>query len=449
MSSPLRMTPEDSAFWKMESENALMHSVTLMTFEGPTPDADELRDHVAQRVPLVPHFRHRVVEIPLDLGRPMWVDDPDFDLDGHLPRAAMSLGAAGLDELVSLIVSEPLDRSRPLWQLTVVTGLPDDGWALISKVHHSMIDGLFGTEPLAVLIDGAIKNPPTPAPWNPSPMPRPDELISRTAAEFLFNPGEQYRFTRAGVRRSRRRLERIFDQGSGRPETDSTGLRGPVGSTRTWASLSLDMDPIRKQRQRFEVNTHELILALVTSGIRDLLAARDESGTGWPTVKAIVPVAVAGFTTGYEGGIAAETVELPTGESDIVGRIERLHRQTPGADANPLAINAQIGLTGFPAPALASLGLREATRRGLAEREAQVVVVNVPGPRRELTMLGRPVTGIRPAPPLAGGVRLSIGVYSYLDTLSFGVTADRRSIPDAHVVTTGIRQALDELTGRP
>lgn len=206
------------------------------------------------------------------------------------------------------------------------------------------------------------------------------------------------------------------------------------------------MEAIRSERHRFGVNTHELVLALITTGIRDLLLSRDEGGRTWPVVKAIVPIAVAGQSDGSVGGIAAEIVELPTFEWDLAGRIRQLHKQMPKDGADPVAIDAQIGVVGFAAPALASLGLREATRRGVADRLAHTVVVNVPGPRHELAMLGRPMIDIYPVPPLAAGVRLSVGVYSYLDTLSFGVTADRQSIPDAHVVTTGIRRALAELT---
>ncbi len=447
---PIRMTPEDSAFWKMESEVSRMHSVTVTIFAGPAPAEGELEAHLAARVPLVPHFRHRVVEVPLDLGRPMWVEDVDFDLDNHLIAASLSSGRAGLNELVSLILSEPLDRSKPLWQLTVVTGLEDDRWALVSKVHHSMIDGLYGTEPLAVLVDDAAIDLPATDGWNPSPTPSANELVGRTVAELLFDPAEQYRFARANSRRNRRRFDRLLGRGGEAQAPDPTGLRGPVGPARTWASVSVPMDTMRRARSRHEVSTHELVLAMVTSGLRDLLVSREESGRGWPRVKAVVPIAVSGPTgepsaAGFVGGVAAEVVELPTGQADPVARLRSLHQQASADESNPVTIDARLDVAGFSTPALASLGLREATRRGVVESGAQTVVVNVPGPIHRLTVLGRPMLELHPAPPLAGGVRVSIGVYSYLDTLTFGVTADRRSVTSAGVVIGGIRRALDEL----
>jgi len=448
----VRMTPEDSAFWRMESEIRRMHSVTVAVCSGPAPSFDELTDRIAQRIPLVPRFRQRVAEVPFELGRPMWVDDPDFDVTQHVLAASLGTGEAGLSELVSLIVSEQLDRSRPLWQVTFVPGLPDGEWALLSKVHHSMIDGLFGTEPLAVLVDSPVNERASTTQriagtaavrWQPGRMPRPDELFGQTLAELIVNPAEQYRFARSQIRYGRRRFEAAV--GRSATSTDRDGLRGPVRGARQWSSLSVDMSAMRTARSRFEANTHELILALITSGLRDLLISRDEVASSLPTVEAIVPVAVASSTTGFHNGLAAEVVELPTDEPELVDRIRRLHDQAKRASSNPVAIDAQIDMTGFSAAALASLGLREATRRGVAERGADTVVVNVPGPRHEVTVLGRPVVGIRSAPPLAAGVRVSFGVVSYRDVLSFGVTGDQASVPDIRIVTDGISHAIAEL----
>lgn len=444
MNNQVRMTPDDSAFWRMESNIRRMHSVTVAICDGPAPGLGQLRDHVARRVPLIPRFRQRVVEVPFDIGRPMWVDDPNFDLSDHLLVATP--GSAGdLDELVSLILSEQLDRRHPLWQLTFVAGLDDDRWALISKVHHSMIDGLFGTEPLAVLVDGAVGESPMSGEWDPGRPPGGAELLGLSLAELMVNPAEQYRFARSQARRTRRRFDSTTGRAPKAGVDDPTGLRGPVGGPRSWSTLSVDMAPIRRVRGHVDANTHELILALITSGLRDLLVARGEDSSSWPEIKAIVPVAVAGSTSGFHGGMASEVVELPIAEPCLADRVKRLHDQTREASANPVAINAQVGLSGFSAAALASLGLREATRRGVTEREAHTVVVNVAGPRHQLSLLGRPIATIQSAPPLAAGVRLSFGVLSYRETLNFGVTADRGTMPDVGIVTAGIRTALEQL----
>ena len=444
-----------------------MHSVTLAQFVGPPPSLHELTEHVATRVSLVPRFRQRVEEIPFELGRPMWVDDPAFSIENHvvenpvvenpvveIPVVETSPdreadGPHRLDHLVSRIVSEQLDRSRPLWQLNIVTGLDDDRWALISKVHHSMIDGVFGTEPLAVLIDGAAGDGASSSSWTPKPVPSREELFGLTVAELTFNPIEQYRFGRSRARRAKRRFDALTGRSSEAIEHDQTGLRGAVGAERTWSSLTIDMAEIRAVRSGLDANTHELILAVITAALRDLLIARDPDSIGdLSTVRAIVPVAVASSGSGFRGGVAAEVVDLPVGEDSMLNRIDRLHDQASEATSNPVAIDAQIGVSGFPTAALASLGLREATRRGAAERNAQTVIVNVPGPRQQLTVLGRPATEISSAPPLAAGVRLGFGVFSYLDKLTFGVTTDRRSVPDADVVVAGLRNAVAQLIDR-
>ena len=454
------MSPEDSAFWRMESESRRMHSVTLTMFEGTAPTLHELTEHVAQRVPLVPRFRQRVEEIPFQLGRPMWVDDPSFDLAQHVRAMVADPKRADLDQLVSNIVSEQLDRRHPLWQLTLVTGLRSGRWALISKVHHSMIDGLFGTEPLAVLTDDAVSGRSVAASsasqasdWAPTPSPRPVELLGETVFELMTNPVEQYRFARSQARRNQRQLRRFRRGGVGGAD-DPIGLIGAAAGPRSWASVAVDMESLRTVRNRLGANTHELILALITAGFRNLLVGRglvaaDAPAGAWPPVHAIVPVAVAGQNTGFHGGVAAEVVELPTGEPRVVERAKRLHEQASDVTSNPVAIDAQIGLSGFPSVALASLGLREATRRGVIERLAQTVIVNVPGPKRELTVLGRPIADIRTALPLVAGARLSFGVFSYRDTLTFGMTADAESVPDSELVIEGIRAALAELNDEP
>jgi WS/DGAT/MGAT family acyltransferase len=438
------MSPDDSAFWRMESDVSRMHGVTLVVLRGPVPDPSVLRDHVARCVTFVPRLRQKVVEVPLRLGRPMWIDDPDFDVDNHLVATTTS-GMAGVQELVTLIVSRRLDRSMPLWQLTVVTGLEDGRWAIISKVHHSIIDGLYGTEPLATLIDGAVAPEQAVETWAPPPPPGDDELVRRALTELMLDPVEQYRFGRAAFNRSRRRMAELAGQGGRNLPPDPFGLRGPIGHTRAWASATVPLGPLRAVRAQADTSLHQLVMLLVTSGLRAWLRSRDEGRTSWPPVTAVVPMAVADPTAGFAGGISTERIALPVGERDLARRLGRLP-QPSASMSQPAPVEAQIGLSGLIAPTLASLGLREVARHGAADGGADVVVLNVPGPSTELTILGRPVVEIDPVMPLVARARVSIGVFSYLGRLAFGVTADRDSIPDVQVIATGIRSAFDELT---
>jgi WS/DGAT/MGAT family acyltransferase len=405
----------------------------------------ELSRHAGPRLALVPRFRQRVVSVPLDLGRPLWVDDPGFDIDRHLVRTSCSTGMVGLQELVSLIVSEPLDRDRPLWQLTLVTDLPGDQWALVSKVHHSLIDGLFGTEPLAVLTDDATRGELRAGSWHPPALPGSAALVARTLAELVVDPTEQYRAYRANLRRVRHGWARLAPGLPATPPAGIAGLSGPVGPRRTWASASVPAEVLRRACTHFGASTHEIVLAMVASGLRELLIARDEGAGRYADVRAVVPMAAVDASNGLDAGLEAELMDLPTSEHRLVARIDRLRDESREPTDSPVTLNAGAGVAGFAAPTLASLALREATRRGTADRDVQTVVVNVPGPRTEVRIMGRPMTDVFPVMPLPPGIRVTVGAFSYRGHLTFGVTADRDALPDAHVVTTGIERAVHDL----
>jgi WS/DGAT/MGAT family acyltransferase len=441
------MSPSDSAFWRLESDVSRMHSVTLAILSGPVPSPAELEGHLAHRVPLVPRLRQRVVPVPLDLERPVWVDDPEFDLGDHLVVTSNPVGMAGLSELVSLIVSEPLDRDRPLWNLTLVTDLPDDQWALVSKVHHSLIDGVSGTDLLGVLVDGPAHDAPV-TPWRPPPLPRRDEVARRAVSDLLFNPIEQYRAYRAVVMRERRRWRRLSGRFAAIAAPDESGLRGPVGGRRTWASVALPEELSRAVTERHDLTSHQLVLVLVAAGLRDLMVARDEGAPRQPDIRAVVPVAMADERGSAGSPVSATVVELPTG-APTLGAMVRAVREASQPGTSDVAASALTRLQGFAAPALATLGLREATRTGLADGDVQTVVVNVPGPREFLTLLGRRINDTYLVMPLAARVRVSVGVFSYAGHMTFGITADRDALPDARVVAGGIQRAARELTTVP
>jgi WS/DGAT/MGAT family acyltransferase len=451
------MTPSDSAFWQMESEVSRMHGVTLAVIDGPAPTAAELTDHLARRVPLVPRLRQRVIPVPLELERPVWVDDPEFDLDHHVVVTSNPIGMAGLSELVSLIVSEPIDRSRPLWNITMVTDLPEDQWALVSKVHHSLIDGVSGTDPLAVLVDGSFHDAPI-VPWHPPRLPRRDEIARQALNDLAFNPIEQYRAYRAVAMRERRRWRRLTGRVAAITAPDESGLRGPVGARRTWASVAVPSEWSRAARRHHDLSKHELVLVLVASGLRDLMTARDEGAARQPDIRAVVPVSVAddpgghgavrGTAPGGRSTLSATVVELPTGAPTLAARVHQV-RETAAPGATDVGASALTQLSGFAAPALASLGLREATRTGVADGDVQTVVVNVPGPREFLTLLGRRINDAYLVMPLPARVRVSVGVISYAGLMTFGITADRDALPDARVVAGGIQRAARELATVP
>jgi WS/DGAT/MGAT family acyltransferase len=347
---------------------------------------------------------------------------------------------AALRELVSLILSQRLDRDRPLWQLNLVTGLPADRWALVSKVHHCLIDGVSGTDLLAVLVDDATDDAAWSPSWDPRSLPTPRDVVRQALLERALDPTEQYRVFRANAKRGRREWSRLTRREVTMP-TDPTGLTGPVGPRRSWAPAVVGMRAVRALRDRHGVSTHDVVLALVTSGLRALALARHEGPHRQPDVRAVVPMAVAADRAAFTGGIAASIVELPAGEPDLDRQLHRIHHQSAPDTAGGVAGSALTRLPGFAAPALASLGLREAARTGKGIGDAQAVVVNVPGPSRELTVLRRPMIETYPVMPLPPRVRVTVGVVSYADRFAFGVTTDRDALPDGQVVATGIERA--------
>src|SRR5215210_7424457 len=198
------MTALDASFLHIEDAVSHMQIGSVLMFEGPAPPQADVLASIAGKLGLVPRYRQRVRTLPLSFGRPSWMDDPHFKLDYHVRRTA--LPAPGGDEelrnLVGRIMSQRLDRSRPLWELWVAEGLGDGRWAMISKVHHCMVDGVSATDLLSVLLDPEREPPTGPsAPWRPEPEPNPAELVARAVAERMASPYEGVRTMRAAMRR--------------------------------------------------------------------------------------------------------------------------------------------------------------------------------------------------------------------------------------------------------
>src|SRR5215208_543548 len=233
------MSPQDASFLHIEDDVTHMHIGTVGLFEGPAPSQEETRAAIEAKLPLVPRYRQKVRFVPLDLGRPVWVDDPHFVLDYHVRSTA--LPAPGGDEqlrnLVGRIMSQRLDRSRPLWELWVAEGLSDGRWAMISKVHHCMVDGVSATDLLSVLLDPEREPARTaPAPWRAEREPNPAELVARAVTDRMWSPYEGMRGVRAAIRRPQRVLTDTLQVARGmqsfgrlmRP-VPATSLNGPIG----------------------------------------------------------------------------------------------------------------------------------------------------------------------------------------------------------------------------
>ncbi|HET9692360.1 MAG TPA: wax ester/triacylglycerol synthase domain-containing protein, partial [Acidimicrobiales bacterium] len=280
-----RLSPLDSSFLHIEDDVSHMHIGAICTFEGPAPSYDELLARMAGKLDLLPRFRQVVRQVPGDLGRPVWVDYGGFTLEYHVRHTALPSpgGDAALARLVGRVMSQQLDRGRPLWEMWMVEGLADGRWALISKTHHCMVDGVSGADMLAVVLDADRDAPVAPpAPWSPRPAPSPALLTAEALLQRAVSPVEQLRTLRAVTRAPRRALAdgaqvaRTLWAAAGvlgRP-SPPTSLNGPLGPHRRWGTADATVEEVKAIRRGLGGTFNDVVLAAVTRGYRDLLVAR-------------------------------------------------------------------------------------------------------------------------------------------------------------------------------
>ncbi len=437
-----RLTPEDASFLRIEDEVSAMHGLTVAVFDGPEPTFAEFLDRVSRRVSLVPRLRQRVVHVPGGLERPAWVDDPHFSLDYHvrhtgLPRKGTM---ADIEAVSSRILSQRLDRGKPLWEVWMIDGLPKRRWAVLSKAHHSMVDAVSGSDPLTLIVDGLPDGPPADEDWNPPAIPSDAQILGQGVLELAFDPAHQARLAKRAFLRPGRRAAAILGV-TGR--TDQPALVGAVGSFRRWRTTSVDGADIRRARDELDVTTNDVVLGLVASGFHTMLR---DGGLEIPeTVRTLVPMAVA---TGnrFSNEISSLEADLPVGEADLVTAIRHIHRQTltAGNEYRAVAGKTLAGLHGLSAPTVATLGLRSAHKTAHLSK-VSTVTVNVPGPSEEIQLLGRPMVEIYPAIPLVSKVRISVGVMSYRDQFYFGVTGDNDAGLEVDSLADGIATAATQI----
>lgn len=459
-----RMSPLDATFLHVEDGVTHMHIASTLVFEGPAPRYEDLLEMIAGKLRLVPRYRKVVRFVPLQLGRPVWVDDPHFRLEYHVRHTALPSpgGEEELRLLIGRVMSQQLDRNRPLWELWMVEGLGDDKWAIMSKVHHCMVDGVSGTELLTVVLD-LLPDPPRPGPdtWRPQPAPSQVSLALEAVKDMAVSPFEQARALRAATRVPRHALGQLREAGRGvgalaglvRP-TPLSSLNGPIGPHRRYAWATTSVDDIKRVRKAFGGSFNDVVLAAITSGFRHLLEARAE--TTDRVIRTMVPVSVRprderGVAVG-DGSLAnrvsAMFAELPVGIAEPIERLHAVSEQMAHVKDSRQAVagEALTSISGFAPPALLALGARVATKA--AQRNVNTVTTNVPGPQLPLYVLGRRMLSAYPYVPIAGQIRIGIAIFSYDGNVTFGVTGDYDSAPDIDVLCKGIDGGMAELLSR-
>ena len=456
-----RLSPIDASFLHVEDGVSHMHIASVAVFEGPAPAYADVLRTVVGKLPLVPRYRQVVRFVPLDLGRPVWVDDPHFNAEYHVRHTALPPpgNEEALRKLVGRVMAQQLDRTKPLWEIWMVEGLEDGHWALLSKTHHSMVDGVSGTDLLAVIMDTS-STPSTPITdtWEPALAPSGSQLAVQAVLDMARSPYEQIRAVRATTRVPREAAKQLAEVLRGlaamrgivrRPPPSS--LNGPIGPHRRYAWASTSVDDIRTVRKGLGGSFNDVVLAAITRGFRDLLLSRGE--TVDRVVRTLVPVSVrprdaSGRAVGdgtFDNKVSGMFAELPVGLADPVERLKAVTEQMAGLKESnqALAAEAMTSLSGFAPPVLLALGTRLASRA--AQRNINTVTTNVPGPQNPLFMVGRKMIKAYPYVPLAGQVRIGVAIFSYDGQVTFGITGDYDTTPDLDVLSRGIEDGMAEL----
>jgi WS/DGAT/MGAT family acyltransferase len=451
-----RLSPQDATFLYVENELSHMAIAALAIFDGPPPTQDEIEEMVGSKLNLVPRYRQRVRFVPMDIGRPVWCDDPHFRLRYHVRHTA--LPAPGSQEqlctLVGRVMSQPLDRTKPLWEMWVVEGLSEDRWAILFKLHHSMADGVAATDLLSVLMDQSPEQEhPRPQRWQPEPDPSGLSLVASALFERMTSPREGLQALRTALETPRRLSRKLGDFADGiatyRRFTNTaleSSLNGPIGPHRSWEWVSTSFADIKKIRSARGGTVNDVVLAAITRGFRALLLSRGEPVKDL-VVRTLVPVSV---RRDDERGqlnnrVSAMFAELPVGIADPVECLVSIQKQMNDLKEHHQAAAGEnlMSLSGVAPPVLMALGAR--LFAGIEQHAVQTVTTNVPGPRQTLYAAGRRMRTACLYVPLAGSVRIGIAMFSYAGELTFALTADPDHAPDTVVLAEGIESGIADL----
>src|SRR5215212_7291969 len=457
------MSALDAGFFYAESENTPMHVGSVAVFEGPAPTYGDVVRLIMGKLPKVPRYRQRVRPVPMQLGRPLWVDDPHFQILYHVRHTAVP--RPGSDEqlrnLAGRVLGQRLDMAKPLWELWLVEGLADDRWALISKVHHCMVDGVAGTDLMQLMFDLAPDaQHEAPKDWTPRRSPSSVELMAGSVTDSLTHPLQQLASTPTvggavrtakGMASSSKSLARTVPSLVKQAITPTArSLNGPIGPHRRWAWTEGRFEEFKAVRTAFGGTVNDVVLTAITGGFRDLLQGRGELSSEKLVVRSMVPISVRRESQkgSLNNQVSAVFVDLPVGLSDPVARLNAIRGQMDEYKRAMRAVDANsiISMGNFVAPTLLSMGVRAALSAG--QMWCQAVTTNVPGPRFPLYVLGKRMEAAYAYVPIAGGTRVSIGIFSYLNTMTFGINADFDAFPDLDVLAGGIRGGIEELLAK-
>ncbi len=459
-----QLTGLDGSFLYMETATSFGHVNGLGIYARPSPDFDPYEavyNRYASFVGRLEPMRRRVVEVPLSLDHPYWIDDPDFDLDFHVRH--LSIAPPGrvdqLGEQISRIVGRPMDRSRPLWEVYVIEGLESGRWALLTKYHHATIDGASGVMMMMLMHDLTADAPPMEEspPWTPGVVPGDLELLRRSVENLTRNPvklvrtslrivrdlAESAGITSVGAvaRQAGSALRRVVSPGDGPrvalPVTSApaTPWNKSITAHRRFAMRSASLSNLKRLKDATGGTLNDVVMAISAGALREYLLRHDALPDR--PLRAMVPVSI---RTGEEedtwtNRVSGIVADLPTDCADPIERVTRCRAAMDAAKRQfeLVPAEAMVDITQYSSPVVATAAIRLASQLRLADRVAMpinVIISNVPGPRQPLYFSGAQLEQYIPVSTIAEGMGLNITVHSYLDEMTWGLIACRELVPD-------------------
>jgi WS/DGAT/MGAT family acyltransferase len=451
-----RLSGLDASFLHMEQGPAHMHVASTSLFEGSAPTQDEFRDHIASRLHLVPRFRQKLRFVPLGQGRPVWVDDPQLNLDYHVRHTA--LPPPGSEEqlrvLASRIFSQRLDRSKPVWEMWLVDGVEGGRFAVVGKSHHCLVDGVSGVDITTVMYDlePAPEAGARPEPWVPEPEPSDAQLLGDALLERATSPREMVRGVRALARGPRQAMAAMTEALESAGAFARAGLAAPpspfnvdIGPYRRFAMVRSSLDELKRIKNEAGGTVNDVILAAVTGAVGRYLRERGHATQGLE-LRAMVPISVrAEDEHGALGNrVSAMMATLPVWCVDPLERMRVMSQSMGDLKSSKQALGAGVltDLADFAPPTVTA----QASRLQSRQRWFNFVVTNVPGPQFPLYLLGRRLLETFPMVPLAKRQAVCFGIMSYDGTVNFGLTADYDAMADLDALAADLEASLGELS---
>jgi diacylglycerol O-acyltransferase len=461
-----RLSASDAAFYHLENTSTPMYVGSLSILRKPRNGLsyEALLAAVEQRLPQIPRYRQKVREVALGLARPVWVDDPDFDITYHIRRSALpSPGSdSQLHELIARLGSRPLDKSRPLWEMYLIEGLGRNRIAIYTKSHQALVNGMTALEIGHVIADRTQKPPAFGEDiWIPAREPSDRRLLLGAVGEWITRPADQMAAVRTAVTDVATNAGQLAEVGRRFVDVARTVARGTAPSSPLNTTVSRNrrftvachrLEDYRMVRARYDCDVNDVVLAVVAGTLRNWLLSRGEPVTATTTVRAMAPMSVypdADLDTTGPGQAISEVspflVDLPVGEGNAVVRLSQIAHTTESHPTAASLVDARtiVTLSGFAPPTLHAMGIRVAT--SFSARQFNLLITNVPGAQKQMYVAGTKLLETFAVPPLLSNQVLAIGVTSYNGMLYFGINADRDAMSDVDVFPSLLAESLDEL----